>query len=271
MANDLLDTATADLFGADVADVPLIEANPAPILAGTAERNAHELNGSLKNVSGLGAAEGAEADCASLHPFGDVPDVPDVPPNNGAGSSGTAGGTADVPDVPALADLIEAATAGEGGDTEEAVVPSVPEDDRPCFKVYDGWTLLDTGRKLKPGVWLHGMTKPKREEMPVPVDSWVCGPLHIEAQTFDGSENNFGRLLRFKNTAGRWRSWAMPMELLKGDGSDLRGELLAMGLELDPFARQTLARYLLLTAVDSRTNPASTAGTAQHDLDLVSG
>ena len=28
---------------------------------------------------------------------------------------------------------------------------------------------------------------------------------------------------------------------------------------------------LVLTAVDSRTNPASTAGTAQHDLDLVSG
>ena len=27
----------------------------------------------------------------------------------------------------------------------------------------------------------------------------------------------------------------------------------------------------MLTAVDSRTNPASTAGTAQHDLDLVSG
>lgn len=29
--------------------------------------------------------------------------------------------------------------------------------------------------------------------------------------------------------------------------------------------------YTVLTAVDSRTNPASTAGTAQHDLDLVSG
>jgi len=28
---------------------------------------------------------------------------------------------------------------------------------------------------------------------------------------------------------------------------------------------------MVLTAVDSRTNPASTAGTAQHDLDLVSG
>ena len=30
-------------------------------------------------------------------------------------------------------------------------------------------------------------------------------------------------------------------------------------------------RLPMLTAVDSRTNPASTAGTAQHDLDLVSG
>ena len=31
------------------------------------------------------------------------------------------------------------------------------------------------------------------------------------------------------------------------------------------------AQLRMLTAVDSRTNPASTAGTAQHDLDLVSG
>jgi putative DNA primase/helicase len=195
---------TADLFGLDVPDVPVIEANPAPILAGTAERNAHELNGSLKNVSGLGAAEGAEADCASLHPFGDVPDVPDVPPNNGAGSS-AAGGTRL---TSALAEI--AATAGEGGDTEETVVPSVPEDDRPCFKVYDDWTLLDTGRKLRPGVWLHGMSKPKKEEMPVPVDTWVCGPLHIEAQTFDGGETTSGgccasRTRRAAGVRGRCR------------------------------------------------------------------
>lgn len=35
--------------------------------------------------------------------------------------------------------------------------------------------------------------------------------------------------------------------------------------------RMSLGTYPVLTAVDSRTNPASTAGTAQHDLDLVSG
>ncbi|MBL8445438.1 MAG: DUF927 domain-containing protein [Zoogloeaceae bacterium] len=136
----------------------------------------------------------------------------------------------------------------------------MPEDDRPCFKVYDEWTLLDTGRKLRPGVWLHGMSKPKQHEAAAPVDTWVCGPLHIEAQTFDGTENNFGRLLRFKNTAGRWRSWAMPMELLKGDGSDLRGELLAMGLELDPFARQTLACYLQERAPRKRIRCALQVG-----------
>jgi hypothetical protein len=79
---------------------------------------------------------------------------------------------------------------------------------------------------------MHGMSAPKRRRPTLPVDTWVCGPLHIEAQTFDGTGNNFGRLLRFKNTAGRWREWAMPMDLLRGDGTDLRGELLAMGLEL---------------------------------------
>ena len=35
--------------------------------------------------------------------------------------------------------------------------------------------------------------------------------------------------------------------------------------------QQVGRQHRLLTAVDSRTNPASTAGTAQHDLDLVSG
>jgi putative DNA primase/helicase len=37
----------------------------------------------------------------------------------------------------------------------------------------------------------------------------------------------------------------MPMELLRGSGEELRGELLAMGVELDPFkARQLLPAYL---------------------------
>lgn len=242
--SEALDTVTAADIGADVSAVTASAANPAPILGVTLKRNVHELNSSLKNDPEMAEGQGAAADSASPYSFGDVTAVTAVTPNNGAGSGVTANETAAVTAVTELADLIETATADDGGHIEKPDAQSVPEDDRPCFKVYDDWTLLDTGRKLRPGVWHHTMSAPRGGGEPFPVDTWVCGPLHIEAQTFDGTGNNFGRLLRFKNTAGRWRTWAMPMELLRGDGSDLRGELLAMGLAIDPFARQTLARYL---------------------------
>lgn len=145
----------------------------------------------------------------------------------------------------ALGDFLAAVTRAKGeAEAEQGPAVSVPDSERPCFRVYDGWTVTDTGRKLRPGVWRHAMSAPKGNGVPVPVDTWVCGPLYVEAQTFDGTGNNFGRLLRFKNTAGRWREWAMPMELLRGDGTDLRGELLAMGLAIDPNGRFHLARYL---------------------------
>jgi putative DNA primase/helicase len=199
------------------------------------------------------------AELLDVRSLGGVPHVPDVQANDGAGFAGTAHGTADVPHVPALRDLLDQATGQDDDARQQAAIPAVPEQERPCFRVNDVWTQLDTGRKLKPGVWHHTMSTPKNGE-PFPVDTWVCGPLHIEAQTFDGTGNNFGRLLRFKNTAGRWREWAMPMELLKGDGSDLRGELLAMGLEIDPFARQTLARYLQERAPKKRVRCALQVG-----------
>ncbi len=198
-------------------------------------------------------------DCTTPHTKPDVPHVPDVPASNGAAFHGTSRGTADVPDVPALGDLLARASETDDGERQQAAIPAVPDNERPCFRVYDDWTTLDTGRKLRPGVWHHGMSNPAKGE-PAPVDTWVCGPLHIEAQTFDGTGNNFGRLLRFKNTAGRWRSWAMPMELLRGDGSDLRGELLAMGLEIDPAARNNLARYLQARAPFKRVRCALQTG-----------
>jgi putative DNA primase/helicase len=177
-------------------------------------------------------------------PISGVPGVPGVQPSNGGDSDGTPSGTPGVPEVPALADLLASAVEPGAGEAQQEAVKPVPEEERPCFRVYDRWTVTDTGRKLKPGVWYRAMTAPKKNEMPVPVDTWVCGPLYVEAQTFDGTGNNFGRLLRFKNTAGRWRDWAMPMELLRADGIDMRGELLAMGLSIDPNGRFHLARYL---------------------------
>jgi putative DNA primase/helicase len=86
--------------------------------------------------------------------------------------------------------------------------------------------------------------------------------LHCEAVTHDQQENNFGRLLRFKTTAGKWREWSMPMDLLAGDGAILRAELLAMGVEIDPTskARNLLASYLQDGAPKRRIRCATQVG-----------
>lgn len=58
--------------------------------------------------------------------------------------------------------------------------------------------------------------------------------------------------------------------LLPGSPLRLRGRQVSLWSEGErPFEPYPI--HSVLTAVDSRTNPASTAGTAQHDLDLVSG
>jgi len=118
-------------------------------------------------------------------------------------------------------------------------------DDRPRYVVLDDWLEL-ADRKHKPGVYYCGIKASKGETPPESFDQWICSPLHVDAVTFDGQSNNFGRLLRFRPTFGKWREWALPMELLAGDGSVMRSELLAMGVELEPQgnARQQLSAYL---------------------------
>jgi len=177
-------------------------------------------------------------------PISGVTGVTRVQTHDDGDSDVTPNAVREVTEVTTVADLLANAMEPDEAKAQHDTTTVVPESDRPCFRVYDGWTVTDTGRKLRPGVWLHTMSAPKGNNEPVPVDSWVCGPLYVEAQTFDGTGSNFGRLLRFKNTVGRWRTWAMPMELLRGDGTDLRGELLAMGLSIDPSGRFHLARYL---------------------------
>lgn len=172
-------------------------------------------------IAGLIEAGNSEQATTLIIP--DVPEVPDVQSSdsNGFGWNGTE--SADVPPVP---------------DQEKSPIPGTK--DRPRFGVIDDW-LDHGGVKYRPGVWYFYTDKDGS-----PAQTWVCSPLHIEAVTFDGQDNNFGRLLRFKNTLGRWREWAMPMDMLRGGGDDLRGELLAVGVGIDPSqrARNLLASYL---------------------------
>ncbi|MDA8190411.1 MAG: DUF927 domain-containing protein [Gammaproteobacteria bacterium] len=111
------------------------------------------------------------------------------------------------------------------------------------FQVFDEWTDVD-GERLAPGVYHFGENKEGQ-----PIKQRLCSPLHVLAITYDRQDNNFGRLLRFRNTVGTWRKWSMPMDLLRGSGEELRGELLGMGVELTPGSQ---ARNLLLSYLQAR-------------------
>lgn len=75
---------------------------------------------------------------------------------------------------------------------------------------------------------------------------WFCSPLKIVAETRNAEGKDWGRLLAVRTREGQWHEWAMPMELLAGDGSVYRSELLRLGLELAPgkFARDALHEYI---------------------------
>lgn len=124
--------------------------------------------------------------------------------------------------------------------------PIPSERDRPRYVVLDEQYTAGGGNKYRPGVWWFGTKPSKGDHPPTLVQSWICSPLHVDAVTHDSTGANFGRLLRFRNTLGQWKTWAMPMEMLRGDGADLRGALLSMGVHLDASntGRNMLATYL---------------------------
>lgn len=115
-------------------------------------------------------------------------------------------------------------------------------DQRPCWRAFDDWLEVE-GRKRRPGVYHFGV-KERNDGPSLLTEQWVCTPLYVDAVVADTGDGNFGRLLRFRNTHGRWRTWAMPMRMLAGRGDELRGVLLDCGVEIDPRGRDLLSTYL---------------------------
>ena len=212
-------------------------------------------------VAGLIESGEASPFIASDDPAGGDCASPDLSATDESGRVPEKTDVTDVTGVTASNDGAGAVTSADFQDVTDVTESPVTDDDhRPCFKVFDDWLALPDGRKLKPGVWFFGIKPGKGDSPPAPFQQFVCSPVKIEAVTFDGQENNFGRLLRVKNTLGRWRDWAMPMELLRGAGDDLRGELLAMGVEIDPAARNLLSQYLQSAPPKRRVNCALQVG-----------
>jgi len=137
--------------------------------------------------------------------------------------------------------------------------PLEPEIIRPGFQIHDDWFRLH-GRKHRPGLYWHSWTKPKGDAEPEPVDEWVCTPIRADAITANERGESFGLLLRFMNPNGQWREWAAPMHLLKGSAEELRGELLNMGVRIDPKKRNLLAQWMMACYPKSRIIAALRTG-----------
>lgn len=74
----------------------------------------------------------------------------------------------------------------------------------------------------------------------------ISSRLNIVALTRDVKGGEWGRLLEWRDKDGALHRWAMPLELLQGDGTDVRRELVRQGLHLETSktARERLTAYI---------------------------
>jgi hypothetical protein len=119
-----------------------------------------------------------------------------------------------------------------------------PPKERPCYRLYhDERTIKD--RVYAPGVYHHDV-KMSGEQV-YAIDDWLCAPLEAIAKTADNRDSDYGRLLRYKSSKGEEKLWAMPMELLCGDGAEVLGQLLRDGLEISYPRRRKILDYIAQT------------------------
>jgi uncharacterized protein (DUF927 family) len=145
-------------------------------------------------------------------------------------------------DDPATSD----ASAAELTDTPaQAPVRPRPKAGGSPFVLLDG-----TETKGSAGVYFIGRDKEGNEKAPL----WLCAPLHIRARTRGAKSTDWGLLLEWCDQDGHRHRWAMPSELLSGDGTDVRRELMRLGLATAPSraAREQLNTYLQVWPVSER-------------------
>ncbi|WP_016854009.1 DUF927 domain-containing protein [Halomonas smyrnensis] len=131
---------------------------------------------------------------------------------------------------------------------------------RPSFACY-----LTPTQFGPPGLYFHGQRYPRGGGDAEPFEKRVCTPIECLAATHDERGNNHGLLLRLKPLYGSWRQWAMPLRLLKGSGEEMRGELLDMGVRIEPDAFKELNQWAAKQVPDEVVVAATRVGWHQMD------
>lgn len=136
---------------------------------------------------------------------------------------------------------------------------------RPGYQVHSQYVQVDSGQILKPGLYWHGVRDATN------TDTFICSPLEVIAMTSDDRGENYGRLLRFMTPKGEWREWAAPMNMLAGDGGELRAELLRMGVVIPHRQRQALTDYIMESNPKRHALAATATGWHSPDLFVMPG
>lgn len=173
------------------------------------------------------------------------------------------------PPADATADASAAETQGAGQTQEAALVAGLVSDAddagagdgdadqisvvRPSFVTYEEFTSFG-----KPGLYYHGVKQ--KGETEVEFDQWIASPIHAMACTSDERDTNHGLVLRLFSSSGRWREFAVPMQLLSGSGEELRAGLLDMGMRIDVDGHRLLNRWLMNCKPKKRLTAAKTVG-----------
>jgi uncharacterized protein (DUF927 family) len=143
--------------------------------------------------------------------------------------------------------LIDAKPSSQGEAPKDGRAP-MPEPEAPQtrFHCNDG------------GVWYFGKNDTGTDAPPL----WICSKMEITALTRDAKNEAWGRLLEFDDLDGQHHAWALPMELLKGDGAEYRGILLSMGLQMSTMtkARNLLTQYIQTAPVQARARCVDRTG-----------
>jgi len=191
----------------------------------------------------------AEAVIGLLKPLGSVISVIDVStlglPEKGDAADWVAGN----PDATAVDVLALRREPNTGKDNFDGWTPPAADDTTSkvpnTCKYGNGKFMLTEG-----GVFFTGTDDQGNEKAPV----WVCSPLWTIAKTRDTRSGEWGRLLEWFDDDGVRHQWSMPLELLEGDGVDVRRELARLGLHIatSKHGRDLLAAYLKVWPVEAR-------------------
>ena len=132
--------------------------------------------------------------------------------------------------------------------------------------VSDASVTMPPGYSMGKG-GLYFTPEAKGDDLPSPV--WVCARFEIVATTRDERGGSWGLLIRWQDPDGNPHQWAIPKQLVHGEGRDLAGELEKNGLNCNVSQHTKLKQFIASVKTKERLKCVNKAGWHQTERGHV--